>query len=86
MNFRATLTSRIKTGTSRSGPITVAKAWPELIPKMAMATAIASSKSLEAAAHMSRDRGGGDVEDVGDLGVRPPAAVRKPDRDPLSVG
>ncbi len=37
------------TGTSKSGPITAAKASPELIPKMVMATAIANSKLLLAA-------------------------------------
>lgn len=48
-NFKATLTSVMSTGTSTSGPITAANAWPELIPKTATATAIASSKLLEAA-------------------------------------
>jgi hypothetical protein len=33
-------------GTSTSGPITAAKAAPELIPKTAIATAIANSKLL----------------------------------------
>lgn len=37
------------TGTSTSGPITAAKAAPELMPNTAMATAIASSKLLLAA-------------------------------------
>ena len=36
-------------GTSMSGPMTVAKAWPEFMPNKATATAIASSKSLDAA-------------------------------------
>ncbi len=38
------------TGTSTNGPMTAAKASPELIPKAAMATAMASSKLLLAAA------------------------------------
>jgi len=33
-------------GTSSKGPMTVAKAWLELMPKMATATAMARSKSL----------------------------------------
>jgi hypothetical protein len=37
-------------GTSRRGPITVANACFELIPNMAIATAIASSKSFDEAA------------------------------------
>ena len=37
------------TGTSINGPITAAKASPELIPKTAIATAIANSKLLLAA-------------------------------------
>ena len=49
LNFNATLTRAIRMGTSRSGPITVAKAWFEAIPKIATATAIANSKSLLAA-------------------------------------
>ena len=48
-NLRATPTSRISTGTSTRGPITAAKAAPWLIPKVAIATAMASSKLLEAA-------------------------------------
>ena len=49
LNFNATLTRAIRMGTSRSGPITVARAWFEEIPKIATATAIANSKSLLAA-------------------------------------
>ena len=44
-----TFTSAINAGTSTRGPITVAKATGEAIPKTATATAIASSKLLEAA-------------------------------------
>jgi len=40
-------------GTSIKGPITAAKACPELIPKPATATAIASSKLLLAAVNAS---------------------------------
>ena len=43
------MTRPISTGTSTSGPITVAKATFDLMPNTAMATAIASSKSLLAA-------------------------------------
>ena len=39
----------MRTGTSTRGPITAAKAAPELMPKTATATAMASSKLLEAA-------------------------------------
>ncbi len=49
LNQRATLTILISTGTSTNGPITAANACPESIPKTATATAIASSKLLEAA-------------------------------------
>ena len=49
LNQRATFTKLIKTGTSSKGPMTAAKAWPELIPNTATATAIANSKLLEAA-------------------------------------
>ena len=45
----ATLTREIRTGTSTSGPITAANAAPLLIPKVAMATAMASSKLFDAA-------------------------------------
>mgnify|MGYP007050500022 CR=1 FL=1 len=45
----ATFTNAINTGTSTNGPITAAKATPELIPKTAMATAMANSKLLLAA-------------------------------------
>ncbi len=45
--YRATLTSPIRMGTSIRGPITAAKAWPELRPNTAIATAMASSKSFE---------------------------------------
>ena len=41
--YSATLTSPISTGTSTSGPMTAAKAWPELMPNTATATAMASS-------------------------------------------
>ena len=41
------------TGTSTSGPMTAAKAAPELMPKTETATAIASSKLLEAAVKAS---------------------------------
>ncbi len=49
LNQKATFTRLINTGTSTSGPTTAAKAWPESIPKIATATAIASSKLFEAA-------------------------------------
>jgi hypothetical protein len=49
LKCNATFTRAISTGTSISGPITVAKASPEFIPKTAMATAIANSKLLLAA-------------------------------------
>ena len=49
LNQNATFTNAIITGTSTNGPITAAKASPELIPKTAMATAMASSKLLLAA-------------------------------------
>src|SRR5208337_829411 len=49
----ATLTSPIITGTSTRGPITAAKAAPELIPNTATATAMASSKLLLAAVNDS---------------------------------
>ena len=45
----ATLTNAIITGTSTNGPITAAKASPELIPNIAIATAMANSKLLLAA-------------------------------------
>ncbi len=45
----ATLTSEIRIGTSNSGPMTVANASLDEIPKIATATAMASSKSLLAA-------------------------------------
>lgn len=44
-----TLTRLISTGTSTSGPITAAKATPELMPNTAIETAMASSKLLLAA-------------------------------------
>src|SRR3546814_4656421 len=53
-NQKATLTSRMRTGTSTSGPITAAKATGEARPKAAMATAIASSKLLPAAVKATR--------------------------------
>src|SRR5208282_2837889 len=49
----ATLTKPIRTGTSKSGPITAANASPELMPNTPMATAIASSKLLLAAVNES---------------------------------
>src|SRR3546814_8777142 len=48
-NQKATLTSRMRTGTSTSGPITAAKATGEARPKSAMATAIEGSNLLPAA-------------------------------------
>ena len=39
----------MRAGTSTKGPITPVKAWPELMPHTAMATAMASSKLLPAA-------------------------------------
>jgi hypothetical protein len=45
----ATLTRPMSTGTSTRGPITAANAAPLWMPKLAMATAMASSKLLEAA-------------------------------------
>lgn len=39
-NRKATLTKLIRMGTSTKGPMTVAKTWSELIPKIATATAI----------------------------------------------
>src|SRR5690606_3991219 len=48
-NQKATLTSKISTGTSTSGPMTAAKATGEASPDAAIATAIASSKLLPAA-------------------------------------
>ena len=47
--YSDTLTSPIITGTSTSGPITAAKAAPELMPNTATATAMANSKLLLAA-------------------------------------
>ena len=41
------------TGTSTSGPMTAANAAPELMPNTDTATAIASSKLLEAAVNAS---------------------------------
>jgi len=49
LNQNAKFTNAIITGTSTNGPITAAKASPELMPKTAMATAMASSKLLLAA-------------------------------------
>ena len=48
-NRKATCTSRMSTGTSTSGPITVVKATGEARPNDAIATAMASSKLLPAA-------------------------------------
>ena len=50
---RATFTRLIRTGTSTSGPITAAKASPLFNPKVATATAMASSKLFEAAVNES---------------------------------
>ena len=50
---RATLTRPIITGTSMRGPMTAANAWPELRPKTATVTAMASSKLLLAAVKLS---------------------------------
>src|SRR3546814_6878276 len=47
-NQKATLTNRISTGTSTSGPMTAANATGDARPKAAIATAIASSKLLPA--------------------------------------
>jgi hypothetical protein len=49
LNKKATLTKPIITGNSTSVPMTAAKASPELIPKIAIASAIANSKLLLAA-------------------------------------
>ena len=46
LNHSATVTNPIMIGTSTKGPITAAKAAPELIPNTAIATAIANSKLL----------------------------------------
>lgn len=51
--YSATFTRAISTGTSTRGPITATKASPELRPNTAMATAIASSKLLDAAVNDS---------------------------------
>src|SRR3990167_2645520 len=53
LKYSATLTKPINTGTSTSGPITAANAAPELMPKTATATAMASSKLLLAAVNES---------------------------------
>ena len=50
---RATFTRPIIVGTSISGPITAAKAAPLSMPKVATATAIASSKLFDAAVNDS---------------------------------
>src|SRR5512140_62261 len=50
---RATFTRPMRTGTSTSGPMTAANAAPLWMPKLAMATAIASSKLLDAAVNES---------------------------------
>src|SRR5690554_7636936 len=55
-NQNETLTNAINTGTSTNGPITPAKAWPELRPKTAIATAMANSKLLPAAVKRSEER------------------------------
>ena len=51
--YSDTFTNPIITGTSTSGPITAAKAAPELMPNTATATAIANSKLLLAAVNAS---------------------------------
>ena len=48
-----TSTNPIMTGTSTSGPITAANAAPLSMPKVATATAIASSKLFDAAVNES---------------------------------
>ncbi|MNJ00906.1 hypothetical protein D3C73_1603650 [compost metagenome] len=53
MSHKATPTSEISTGTSTKGPMTVANATGEARPKVAMATAMASSKLLLAAVKAS---------------------------------
>ncbi len=52
-NHSDTFTRPISTGTSTSGPITAAKAAPWWMPKVATATAMASSKLFEAAVNES---------------------------------
>ena len=49
LSQRETLTKPISTGTSTNGPITVVNATGEASPKVAIATAKASSKLLPAA-------------------------------------
>lgn len=49
LNQNARFTNRINAGTSINGPITPAKACPELIPNTPTATAIANSKLLPVA-------------------------------------
>jgi hypothetical protein len=44
LNLKATFTSAISTGTSTNGPITAAKASPELMPNSATAKAMSSLK------------------------------------------
>jgi hypothetical protein len=55
LNHKATFTRIINTGTLTSGPITVANAAGELIPKTVIATAIANSKSLLPAVNATFD-------------------------------
>src|SRR5690606_26060729 len=50
---RLTYTRPTRTGTSMSGPTTPASAWPLVTPKVAIATAMASSKLLPAAVNAS---------------------------------
>lgn len=50
---RATWTRPISTGASMSGPTTPDRAWPQVTPKAAMATAMAGSKVLAAAVNAS---------------------------------
>jgi subtilisin family serine protease len=53
IRYRLTCTRPISTGTSTSGPTTVAKATGEVMPNTAMATAMASSKLLPDAVNAS---------------------------------
>ncbi|HZK30465.1 MAG TPA: hypothetical protein VFC43_04440 [Methanoregula sp.] len=53
LSQKGTCTGDISTGTSTRGPITVANATGEAMPITAIATAIASSKLLDAAVNES---------------------------------
>jgi hypothetical protein len=46
LKYKLAFTKRIKAGTSTKGPITPAKAWPELRPNTPIAIAMANSKLL----------------------------------------